>query len=123
MGRLKKVIGWTSLAALVVLAASWGLSGSTARVADVRKAETLLLTRRPNTGHVYGYALHVTGRIDGAATLTLLANGEPCRVKHLRGDVDFRWGGDWYADTAAVRYEPTDVADGHLTIRYVLHTL
>ena len=119
---MKKVIVWTSLAALLVLAASWGLSGPTVRVADVRKAETLLLTRQPNTGSVYGYTLHVTGRIDGRATLSLMTKDSSHEVQAMQGAVDFRWGGEWYADTAEVRYEPRDVADGHLTIRYVFST-
>jgi len=48
----------------------------------------------------------------------LLLHGEPYKVAKLSGKVDFEWGGDWYAETAEIRYEPEDVRSGKVVLYY-----
>lgn len=115
----RAAILWALGAATVALA-WWAISApstSVAFVRDVREAETLVLgteTGRP----AYAISVRGSGRVDGEATITLLLRGQPCRVEKLNGLVDFRWGGDWYAETAEVRYEPAGVRSGKVVLHY-----
>lgn len=92
-------------------------------VADVRKKEVIVLKNEPNQGHVYGIRIQGRGNIKGEATISLMDNGGAYRTERLRGGVSFRWGGDWYSDTAEIRYEPIHVDSGELAIEYQFSTL
>lgn len=41
----------------------------------------------------------------------------------MEGKVDFTWYGDWFSDTAEIKYEPIQVKDGELVIDYLFATL
>ena len=43
---------------------------------------------------------------------------EPSAMIHV-----FEWGGDWYAETATVRYEPAGVRSGKVVLHYRFHKL
>ena len=53
----------------------------------------------------------------------MLLGGEPYKVKKLSGKVNFEWGGDWYSETAEIRYEPVKVRSGRLILHYRFHRL
>ena len=63
-------------------------------------------------------SLRATGQLDGQATFTLMLNDKPYSVDRADGPVFFEWGGDWYADTAHIRYEPDNVKAGSVTLHY-----
>jgi hypothetical protein len=113
MKRRGAIVGILGAAAVALV---WfAISDPSVSVRDVRQPETLVLG--VETGHpAYSISIHGSGRIDGEATITLLLGGQPYRVEKLSGRVDFRWGGDWYSETAEVRYEPADVRSGKVVL-------
>jgi hypothetical protein len=102
------------LVALVV----WPPAPPSVTVQDVRKAETLVLGQETGEHHTSGIWVHGSGYIDGEATISLQLGGTPYKVAKLAGKVDFTWGGDWYSETAEVRYEPAPARSGHVVLRY-----
>ena len=83
----------------------------------------ITLKNSNNQKHVYGIDIRGLGNIDGDATITLILNGKPYKTEKLRGGVSFKWGGDWYSDTAEIQYTPGYVNSGELVIEYKFSTL
>jgi hypothetical protein len=92
------------------------------KVVDVQKEEVVILKNSHSTNHVYGISIRGTGNIDGEASISLILNGEPYKTEMLKGKVRFDWGGDWYSDTAEIRYKPNNVNSGELLIEYKFST-
>jgi hypothetical protein len=90
-------------------------------VSDVRQGETLVLGTKTGNPYTHGITIRGSGEIDGDATISLLLNGEQYKVAKLNGRIDFEWGGDWYSETAEVRYEPTNVQAGKVVLHYIFH--
>jgi hypothetical protein len=87
-------------------------------IADVTRPELIELQNPDPEVSVFGLTVVGRGAIDGSAEIHLLLDGEPYRTERLDGRVRFRWGGDWYADTARIRYRPGVVHGGRLVLRY-----
>ena len=94
---------------------------SSVSVSDVRQGETLVLGTKTGSHHTHGVTIRGSGEIEGDATISLLLNGEPYKAATLNGRIDFEWGGDWYSETAEVRYEPADVRAGEVVLHYRFH--
>ncbi len=110
---------------LVVVIAAWLIwqqltAMSEVSITDVRQPETLLLTD-PEVDLPHAITIRGSGEIDGHATISLMYDGKPDRTEQLSGSVEFEWGGDWYDESAEVRYEPNDVQGGHVTLHYKFH--
>ncbi|HMF16053.1 MAG TPA: hypothetical protein VKE98_02550 [Gemmataceae bacterium] len=118
------VVGGVLLATLVAIAV-WFFADPllpNVTISDVRRPETLVLGKE--TGNPpYGITIRGSGEVDGEATLSLLLNGEAYKVEKLSGTVSFEWGGDWYSETAEIRYEPINVRSGKLIFHYRFHRL
>ena len=75
-----------------------------------------------NQEHVYGYYVHITGYIEGKAKIKLdqsSGKGKLYKSENISGEVDIKWGGDWYADVLEIEYEPmVDVKNGSLSFEY-----
>ena len=87
-------------------------------VADVTKAETITLKKNARQGHISSFAITCSGEIQGTAEISLMENGKAYRTEKLSGPVNFKWGGEWYSDTADIRYEPKSVTGGNLRLEY-----
>jgi hypothetical protein len=111
------------LGAVAVALVWWALGEPSVAVRDVRQAEVLVLATKKTDRHPIAISIHCFGQIDGEATITLLVGGQPYRIEKLSGSVDFEWGGDWYSETAKVRYEPVDVRSGKLVLHYSISKL
>lgn len=111
---MKKVI--TCLAVAVLLSGCGGTR--THDVADVTKAEVIVLKNTPGQGPVHSLSVTGFGEIQGDAEISLILNGDPYKTEKLSGKVEFQWGGDWYSDQAEIRYTPTSVTGGTLKLRY-----
>src|SRR4051794_17060235 len=109
----KLIVTIVLLVAASVALAGWAFSSPSVSVRDVREAESLILGQATGNHHTWGISIRGSGRIDGEATITLLLAGQPYKVEKLSGEVDFEWGGDWYSETAEVRYEPANVRSGN----------
>ena len=103
---------------LIVAAIATGCNTRTHHVADVTKADTIVLSKKPAQGLIHSLSVIGSGEIDGKGEIILTLNGKPYKTESLSGPVKFRWGGDWYSDDAEIRYTPTSVTGGDLKLRY-----
>jgi len=108
----------TGTAAFLLLLYACTSYDQSTRIADVQKEEVLVLKHKYKSHHVYGISIRGTGSVDGEANISLILNGEPYKTEKLKGKVHFEWGGDWYSDTAEIRYKPVNVKSGELAIEY-----
>jgi len=92
------------------------------QVADIRKEETIILKNTRKPGYVYSIHISGSGNVDGDASVSLILNGEPYKTEKLKGTANFQWSGDWYSDTAEIRYQPGNVNSGNLVINYSFFT-
>src|SRR5262245_61784172 len=88
------------------------------RLADVQRPQVIMLKKEPNAIGIRG-----RGNLDGEAHVSLMLNGNPYKTERLNGKVSFSWGGDWYSDTAEIRYEPINVKSGELIVQYQFSSL
>jgi len=115
------ILGVVLVVALVVLAA-WAFSWASISVRDVREAETLILGQGTGNPGTWALSIRGSGQVDGEATVSLLlGEGRPYHVQRLSGKVDFEWSGDWYSETAKVRYEPVSVRSGKVVLHHRFH--
>jgi hypothetical protein len=114
-------------AALTLLLVPWLVAcakyDQSLTVSDVHAPQAIVLRKAEGQSAIYRLSLKATGRLDGKATLTLMLNGKLYKIAKASGKVSFGWDGDWYADTAEIRYEPTDVTTGSITLRYSFHDM
>ena len=91
-------------------------------IEDVSKKSTILLHKMEVQENVYGFFVHIRGKINGKAKITLEyldSDRNPYRSEDISGDVDIKWGGDWYADKLKIEYEPlSDIGSGSLSLEY-----
>lgn len=80
--------------------------------------QIIVLRKTIGQGPVHWINLHAMGQIEGKATLTLILNGKPYKVRQISGNIDFRWSSGWSADKAEIRYDPTGVSTGTVVLRY-----
>jgi hypothetical protein len=98
----------------------------TAVIADATKPQTIILRKKFYQGYIDGMTIHCFGVLEGKATIQrILYNDGKYEGPHdqgtITGKVDFSWGGDWYSDTAEIRYIPESVSSGHLTLTYTFY--
>ena len=98
------------------------ITNRTYQLVDVTKPSTTLLQKIKGQEHVFGFFLHITGHIEGKAKITLNyqdSSKNPHRIENISGDVDIKWGGDWYADVLEIKYKPiANVKSGVLSFEY-----
>ncbi len=87
-------------------------------IKDATRSEIVILEKELEQGNVHAITISGKGQISGKATLILILNEKPYKTAYLSGKVNFQWGGDWYSDTAEIRYHPISVDSGQLQITY-----
>ena len=87
-------------------------------IKDVTKSEVVILKKETNQRNIHAITISGKGQISGEAKIILMLNGSPYKSEDITGKVSFHWGGDWYADTAEIRYDPVSVRDGELNISF-----
>ena len=91
-------------------------------IKDVSKKSTIFLHKIEAQEYVHGFFVHIRGNIDGKAKIALnyLNSGKnPQRSEDISGEVDIKWGGDWYADELKIEYEPlSNITKGSLSLEY-----
>ena len=92
-------------------------------ISDSSKKQTIILKKKSGEGNVHAINITGEGDINGEATIALILNGEPYKTEKLSGRINFQWGGDWYADTAEIIYEPQKVTKGKISLNYKFETL
>jgi len=121
--QMQKTLCAFGIVVLLLLCSGCTYNDHSVRVTDVRKDEVITLKNTHNQQHVYGIEIRGTGKVDGDATITLMLKGKPYKVEKLKGPVGFKWGGDWYSDTAEIRYAPNNVNSGEIVVEYKFLTL
>ncbi len=109
------------LLCLIPLGAACSRTEGQVEVADVTKAETMVLRKHPEQGAIHGITLAAAGSIRGEAELQLILNGSVYQKEAISGPVRIAFQGDWYADEAELRYVPRQVSGGSLLIDYAFH--
>jgi hypothetical protein len=87
-------------------------------IAEVTKSKTIVLNKLSSQGHIHGISIVGNGHLDGTAEIVLILNGKSYKVETLSGGVNFKWGGDWYSDSATIEYKPSSVKRGYLKLEY-----
>lgn len=88
------------------------------RIADVTRSETLILNKRTVQGSVHALRIVGVGTIQGTAEVQWMLNSDVYRRVTISGPFRFELEGDWYSDTAEVRYLPNGVSSGSVAITY-----
>ncbi len=112
---MKKIFLFIFLA--VVVGCSQGKQ--THSIADVSKSETIVLNKLSSQSNIHGISIVGKGHLDGSSEIVLILNGKSYKVERLSGDVNFKWGGDWYSDSVNIEYKPSSVKNGHLKLQYI----
>ena len=87
-------------------------------IKDVTKPEVIILKKDLKQGNIHAITISGKGQITGEAKIILVLNEKPYKTADISGTVNFQWGGDWYSDTAEIRYHPLSIATGQLQIIY-----
>ena len=102
----------------LVLLVGCGTGKQTYTIPDITKQSTITLRKLPSQGNIHSITVTGKGHIDGNAKIVLIVSGKPYKTESLSGDIDFKWGGDWYSDSATIEYKPTSIKSGYLNLRY-----
>ncbi|MEO8307241.1 MAG: hypothetical protein ABI616_04290 [Pseudomonadota bacterium] len=103
---------------LVTAIVSLWIQPASVRITDSSKPAELKLLPRHSVTTVTSLHIEARGKIDGAAEITLLLNGQPYRTERVNGPVKFSWRMDWYSAEAELRYTPLTAKHGIITLRY-----
>ena len=87
-------------------------------ITDVKKPQVLILKKKADQKDIVSMNFHCYGKLEGEAKLILMHTGAPYRTEQIKGNVNYKLSGDWYADSMEVSYQPYNVTSGHLTIKY-----
>ena len=111
MNRSYPILAVLSLTATVLVSCS-----RTVQIENISTAETIVL----ETESKYPSSIRISGKgkIEGAARISLMADGKAYRTEELSGKVDFEWFNDWYLEEAVLEYEPGTAKSGNLTLKY-----
>ena len=104
----------------VVFLACTSCSGGSQRleVTNVEKPQVIKLQKRPTQKFIHGMSIKGRAKLNGKAQVRLMLNGKPYRMASIDGKGGFDWGGDWYADSMEVQYQPENATSGRLVIEY-----
>ena len=87
-------------------------------ITDVKKSQVFILQKKPDQKDIFSMRIHCYGKLEGEAKLVLTLNGAPYKTEQIKGNVNFKMSGDWYADSMEVSYQPHNVTSGQLVIAY-----
>ncbi len=107
---------------MVVFAASCTTYDQNISIKDVGQSQTIIL-KNYSDKNVRSIAIKVSGHINGDAKIHLMLNDEQYKTESIGGNVNFKWGGDWYNNDAVIIYNTTDVTKGNLSIDYAFITI
>ncbi len=87
-------------------------------IKDVRKIETIILSKKTSQGNIRGIKIKISGTLEGESKISLILNNREYKTKKLKDNFSFNWGGEWYSDTAEIIYQPINTKNGTVTINY-----
>lgn len=118
--KMKRLLQVSLVVMLVIVCAGCAREVS---VKDVTKSETIILRKKPSQESIVGFSIVGRGSVVGTAEVQLILNGATYKKEAISGAVSFKWGGDWYADQAEVRYIAGTASSGTLTLQYEFNDL
>jgi alkyl hydroperoxide reductase subunit AhpF len=102
----------------VIILASCTSYDQRVEITDVKKPQVLVLKKKADQKDIVSMKIHCYGRLEGEAKLIIAHTGATYRSTEIKGNVNYKLSGDWYADSMEVSYQPQNVTSGHLTIEY-----
>jgi hypothetical protein len=95
------------------------LDGRTIQISDVTKKNLITLSSEKNQKRVNGIRINITGHINGKATISQYEQGKKIKTLEIgKGAVSVRLVSEWYNNDCDIEYEPFDVKNGELQIKY-----
>ncbi len=87
-------------------------------IKDLKTEQLITLHKKQGQRNICSMGIRGSGRIEGRARMVLMLNGAPYKTADISGKISFTWGGDWYADSMKLHYQPLEVRSGELIIEY-----
>lgn len=88
-------------------------------IIDPSKKETIILRKKESQNNIHSIQIKIFGKIDGKSTISILLNDKKIyKTTEVSDDFEFNWSGDWYNDTIEIVYEPENVKEGIIIIKY-----
>jgi hypothetical protein len=106
------------IAILAILLVSCAKYDQRLVIKDLKNTQLVSLHKKQGQRAICSMGIRGSGRIDGKARIVLMLNGAPYKEADINDKVSFSWGGDWYADSMELRYQPLEVRSGELVIEY-----
>lgn len=73
-------------------------------ITNLKEPQTIILHKKAYQKEIVSMALRCYGIIDGEAQLSLMLNGKRYKTETMKGNINIKWGGDWYSDSMELRY-------------------
>ena len=90
---------------------------------DVRRpAEYELHASGSSASKVDSLEVAVDGQIKGRAEIQLWRGEKMEQSRRIQDDVHVKLGGEWYSDSAKIKYLPFEVTGGSIRVRYAFTT-
>ncbi|MEM7553426.1 MAG: hypothetical protein AAF378_04885 [Cyanobacteria bacterium P01_A01_bin.84] len=115
---MNQVIERSILVASMIFLVGCGSGKQTYEISDVTKESTITLRKNANQKNIHSITIMGKGYLDGDAEIVLILDNKPYKTERISGNVNFERGGDWYSDGAEIRYKPSSVKGGKLTLYY-----
>jgi len=88
------------------------------KVSNVSQTELIILSKKKEQETISSFEIKINGKIDGKAKIALLLNDGVYKTENISGNVNIKWGGDWYSDEIQIQYEPQSVNSGDIKLKY-----
>lgn len=88
------------------------------KVKDIREKEIIVLRKSPSQKSIHAIKINISGTIKGKSEISLMLGNKKYLTNELTNNFSFNWNPEWYADTAKIIYNPINVKNGNVTIRY-----
>ena len=108
------LLGYAGLAGLAIVV----IVALTISESEVKKENVIKFQKKQAQKHIVRLDMKISGFVEGDALINLIENDKLYMSEKVHGKFSFKWGCDWYSDTAEIRYKPTDVKSGEILIQY-----
>ena len=116
MNKIKTIIS-ICLFSILIISCTKTLNHKT-KVKDIREKEIIVLRKTPSQKSIHAIAINISGTIKGKSEISLMLGNKKYLTNELTNNFSFKWNPEWYADTAKIIYNPINVQNGNVTIRY-----
>ena len=82
--------------------------------------QEILLEKNSKKDHVVSFYIKGSGEVsgEGEGELILILNDKPYKTEIIKNDFEFKWSGDWYANSDLIIYKPKTIVLGNIRLGY-----